>query len=266
MPRCGEQLGRASRPATASGAAAGSPVPPSVAPGGARELVLAAVAAGRRDRGRVAAGLALRDPRERARAAAGDWRAAPSACAGAPRCRALASVAGPAMPSTTRPWLRWKRLMARRVIGPITPSALMPSARWSGWRRPRRSPRAAARGGPVSGDAPPGDERQRRAATAPPPPAGALAPAPAAWRCARRREALQRREPRARARRIDDGHCHLLGLGAYGVSCRARAKTCATPASWRRFAPGARQAPMGPPLPASGRQGLGRVQLRRRAL
>ena len=81
-----------------------------LAPGGAGELVLAAVLTAGRDRGRVAAGLALGDPGERARAGrAGRRVACVCVLAGAedaemPR---LPSVAGPAMPSTARPWLRW---------------------------------------------------------------------------------------------------------------------------------------------------------------
>ena len=58
---------------SASGAAAGSPLPPRSPPGRAGELVLAAVAAVDGDRGRVAAGLALGDA-ARARRAAGAGR------------------------------------------------------------------------------------------------------------------------------------------------------------------------------------------------
>ena len=94
------------------------------APGGARELVLAAVAAVGRDRGRVAARLAR-----------GDLLEQPSRRTAAGACAALrpsaASVCGPTMPSTASPCARWKRVTARRVCGPKTPSAATPSARWS---------------------------------------------------------------------------------------------------------------------------------------
>src|SRR5436190_649263 len=35
-----------------------------------------------------------------------------------------ARVAGPTIPSTTRPWLAWKAFTARSVIGPKSPSTL----------------------------------------------------------------------------------------------------------------------------------------------
>ena len=47
------------------------------------------------------------------------------------------------------------------------------------------------------------------------------------------------------------------GLGAYGVSCRARAKTCATPRSGGDSPREPSRLQSGPPFPASGRRGFG---------
>src|SRR5690242_3085902 len=86
----------------------------------------------------------------------------------------------------------------------------------------------------------------------------------------RRRRAASKR--RARDRRLDSSHGawddrsvvgttgNPLVSSAYGVSCRARAKTCATP-HVRRFAPGADRDRLRwfPRSPQPGRRGLGKV-------
>ena len=100
----------ARRSCSASEAAAGSPAAAHGAPGRARELVLAAVPAAGRDRGRVAAGLAAARswPASRwapCRAGRGAWRGARAARQ--PDRPSAPSVAGPAMPSTARPCVRW---------------------------------------------------------------------------------------------------------------------------------------------------------------
>ena len=95
-----------SRPGRTPGPLAGSPRAAERAPGGARELVLAAVPAAGRDRGRVAARLALRDARERGRSRS--WP-------GRRRLRRRREAEMPRLPSVgragdavdDRPWLRW---------------------------------------------------------------------------------------------------------------------------------------------------------------
>src|SRR3954454_13822291 len=75
--------------------------------------------------------------------------------------------------------------------------------------------------------------------------------------------ALRASARRARERRLDSSHGRWLAgssvgtarnplvPAAYGVSCRARARNCATPHYRRRFAPGAcPTAPVGPPFAA----------------
>ena len=113
-----------------------------VVPGGAAELVLAAVGAARRDRARVAARLALGDaPQDGRDPDAVRWlvrrseRELNGFSPSAPR------VSGPTMPSGTRSWRRWKRFTARSVIGPKTPSAERPSWRWMLRTAEPRSPR-----------------------------------------------------------------------------------------------------------------------------
>ena len=103
-------------------------------PGGLRELVLAAVPAVAGDRGDVAAGLALGDLGQHGRDLGRGLRffLAPLRVtalllkAGSDIAR---RVAGPTMPSASRPLRFWKRLTALAVPGPKLPSALRPSLR-----------------------------------------------------------------------------------------------------------------------------------------
>ena len=94
------------------------------APGGTRELVLAAVAAVGRDR--------AADPRRTRTAAI--WASVeeppdePCALAVPALRPSAASVCGPTIPSTASPLARWKLRIARRVCGPAMPSAGIPSA------------------------------------------------------------------------------------------------------------------------------------------
>src|SRR4051794_1694261 len=124
-----------------------------------------------------------------------------------------ASVAGPATPSALRPCARWKRLSARRVCGPMTPSAWMPSARWIAFTETFLALVALA------------------VAAVPPVPWAAASPVanvnaarhtPAA---AAKRRGLERLDRSVGTRGTPWSH------RAYGVSCRARAMTCATPST-----------------------------------
>ena len=221
------------------------------APGGARELVLAAVAAVGRDRGRVAARLALRrSARARSRRTA----------AGA--CEALrpsaASVCGPTTPSTVSPCARWKRRTALRVCGPNTPSALTPSARWSA---ATSTPGATARAADVDVDwavAPPA-QREREAhdgdRAAPP----AHAPQPPDRGRASLTGALAGREPRLRGRQIGCRHEGTsLVITPTGLAVGLALLTCATPHTGGDSPHGAVSAPLGSPAPLrTRRRGLG---------
>src|SRR4051812_28076580 len=183
------------------------------------------------------------------------------------RIPSAASVCGPTMPSTVRPWARWKRLTARRVCGPKMPSAGMPSARWTA-ATDEPALRTAA--------APPDDVP---AASAPPVASvseASATPAPAR-KPRRRRSARTAAKRRARERRSDSSHGagdarsvvdkldFPLVSGAYGVSCRARAEDLRYVAftTIRPVEPSHRT-PIGSPAPRrAGRRGLGSYELRR---
>src|SRR3954447_6830296 len=220
------------------------------APGGARELVLAAVLARGRDRGRVAARLAVRGRPARGRAAArgpgrgrlrlhrrgGDAEAAERGRAG----DAVDDEAVVALVVADRP----ARDGADHTVGGDTQRELE-----RGRAGRARDGAGAAGRGAVSRDGAAGDEghgREQHGAAAA---AGALPPPLARSLHAAAPRGAERREPRARVRWIDQRHCYLLGLGAYGVSCRARAKTCATRRSVaiRPMAPKRRWVPRSPP-------------------
>ena len=192
------------------------------------------------DRGRVAAGLAAGDPRERGRAAAA--AAAPRSSCGADAAMPSApSVAGPAMPSTVSPWARWKRRTARagdraeRAVGRHAERALEgDDGAAAGTRLERAATGARGRHGAawaVGGDGRAGDQRHGGEQGARPAAAGPLSPGSLGGLGTTTSRGAQRREPGTRGRGIEVRHSYLLGLGAYGVSCRARAKTCATPRS-----------------------------------
>ena len=183
---------------TDSAAFAGSPLPPSARQVARENWYLPRYRPLERDRGRVAAGLAAGDPRERGRGAAAGR--VPRSWSGARgRDAERASVAGPAMPSTVRPWERWKRRTARRVTGPKAPSAGTPSARWSATTVPPAAPDLsvlppvpAARHGAaraVRGDGRAGDQGHGREQGGRPAAAGPLSPGLWAASARRRREA-----------------------------------------------------------------------------
>ena len=259
----------ARRSCSASLACAGSPVPPMPLPRRAVELVLAAVLAVGRDRGRIAAGLALGDALERrARRASGGAPAprGPRRSVGARLGTrpSSASVCGPTTPSTVRPWRRWKRRTAARVRGPYTPSAGRPSARWIAAtdappvERSRRRPTAASSAGRARRRRPP-RSRARRAS----PRRGRAGPGAAAGARALRRSfeaRSDRRHGRGELRSLSiPTEGFLRRLVAYGVSCRARAGRAlrrALPAIRPRAAEAAQWVPRSPPL---ARRGLGWV-------
>ncbi len=239
------------RSCSASEACAGSPVPPRSRHVCARELVLAAVGAAGRDRGRVPAGLALRDALERrAGASARRWERGPPSCRQAERAH------------------------RRRAGDAVDGEAVVALERAHGGRGLR--PVDAVGGDP---------ERPLQRGDAVPAACVVELPPLCAWSCAsaapaiivmpassaaaplrlsrtrRRRRAVSVRRARERRRASSQGpglarsvvgHSDTsLGLNAYGVSCRARAKTCATPHSGGDSPPAAhcRQwVPRSPPL------------------
>ena len=241
-PRRGARAGeQARRDAVLLGseAAAGSPTPPIARQVARSELVLAAVGAVGGHRGRVAARLALGDALERRATAPRPGRG---------RRRAdrpsAARVSGPAMPSTAGRGARWKRRTRRRVIGRrCRRRARRARAAW-------RPPRTCCRGARGRGRAARRPARRRAGRGADRPTAGDR-PARPRTASRRRRRAARRRSREARSdRRQGSGELRSRSgcrrarrpsgrLVAYGVSCRARAATCATPGPCRRFAPGA---------------------------
>ena len=217
VPAGREQRGGAARSCSASGACGRIARPAHGAPRGARELVLAAVAAVGRDGGRVAARLALRDAREHGGAGC------------RPRLRAVRRRSGRAR-RASRP----DDAVDREAVGAL-------EAR--GWRgasaaRRRRRPGSRARAGPPTTSMP----RRRAALLWPPVPWTRPSPPPAsgerraqhgdaaaapAHRGAARRAASARRRARAPlgrepgiAERTDrlSARVNLAGHHAYGVS------------------------------------------------
>src|ERR671916_1629474 len=115
-------------------------------------------------------------------------------------------------------------------------------------------------------------EPAARTLAAPPPPCATAPPAATVsdraatiavvLRLRERRRALRASARRARERRLDSSHCAWLPgstlrtakfplvSGAYGVSCRARAWTCATPHTGGDSPRGAGRLQSVPPLPA----------------
>ena len=233
------------------------------APGGAGELVLAAVAAARGDRGRVAAGLAARDPRERRRGAAAGRRRFARGRAEMPSAR---SVAGPAMPSTVRPWERWKRRTARRVTGPKAPSAVTPSARWSATTVPPPAPDlSVAPPVPAAAVVPPAPSA---ATAAPATRVMAASRAPAPPRPTRFRRACRAASARRRREARSDASQGLAFAGSkFGTATSwvlaptglavGLARRPALRRAQAAIRPGSQSAPSGPPFPASGRRGFG---------
>ena len=258
MPRCASSLAamRVLDGLGGRGRVAGAA---ELAPGGARELVLAAVPARGRDRGRVAA-----DSHCAIRASVAEpppW----SGVAGAVASRAERGDAEAA-----------ERRRAGDAVDDEAVVALVVADRAARdrtdtRRRRRRRARAGARpcrtrsrrpgrpleAGPSAATAPPATRVMAASSTAPPPRPARLRRRLRAASARRRREALSDASHGPGFAGSMKGTAYLLGLGAYGVSCRARAKTCATPRIRRRFAPWRRSAGGSPVPRLRFRRGLG---------
>ena len=165
------------------------------------------------------------------------------------------SVRGPSRPSGLSPCARWKRRTARRVARPRTPSASMPSARWTATivsllsaSPTRRAARARDRAGAAEQHA--GRRRRmpsrvQRSVRRRLHRGGGTSCARAAQRASESQLACgvaARKRRRGPTRRHFCGIADsLVRLGAYGVSCRARAERAlhrhTSSAGWWRFAP-----------------------------
>ena len=245
---------------TDSAALAGSPLPPSSRQVARENWYLPRYRPLRRDRGRVAAGLAARDPRERGRGAAAGSRAEVFVGADgrdaerAERRRAGDAVHGQAVGALEAahgtPGDR-----AEGAVGRHAERALEGDDGAAAGARLERAA-ARARGGhgaarAVGGDGRAGDQGHGREQGGRPAAADPLSPG--SLERPRHDDVARRAATRARGSGSRDRiwHSYLLGLGAYGVSCRARAKTCATPRSGGdspREPSGSNRVPRSPPL------------------
>ena len=234
------------------------------APGGARELVLAAVAAARGHRGRVAAGLAARDPGERGRGAAarrGGLRGRRGDAERTQRRRAGDAVdreAVGALEAADGAPGHW----AEGSVGRHAERALEGGdGAPAGAGLERRAAGARGRGRPthaVRGDGRAGDERHGReqgAGTAAPDP---LSPSLERGLSTTPARGTQRSEPWARVREIEILHSYLLVLAPTGLAV-GLARRPALRRAHGGDSPREPAAPIGSPVPRLWSAGIRRI-------